>query len=84
MSRFNAILLLALAVFVSPAFSDDAPTSTTTRARIVGPMPPPQGPSVYPQNPPENEDIDPATGLSRSTVVQPLRELSSPPGSQPV
>jgi len=83
MSRFNAILLLAIAVFVSPAFSDDAPASTTTRARIVGPMPAPQGPVVYPRNPPENEDIDPATGLSRSTVVHPLRELPSPSNAQP-
>jgi len=83
MSRFNAILLLALAVFVSPAFSDDAPTSTTTRARIVGPMPAPQGPAIYPQVAPQNEDIDPATGLSRSTVVRPLHELPPAPGPRP-
>ncbi len=82
MSRFNAILLLALAVFVSPAFSDDAPTSTTTRARIEGPLSPPQGPQVFPRNPPANDqDIDPDTGLSRSTVVRPLREFPSLPGT---
>jgi len=46
-------------------------------------MPAPQGPVVYPRNPPENEDIDPATGLSRSTVVHPLRELPSPSNAQP-
>ena len=58
---------------MSPAFSADAPTSTTTRARIVGPLPPP-----VPQ-----EEIDPETGLSRSTVVRPLRDLPPPPDVAP-
>ena len=84
MSRFNAILLLVLATVVSPAFSADEPTSTTTRARIVGPMPPPQGPAIYPERPPQEEDIDPATGLSRSTVVRPLRAFPPPPNTSPV
>ena len=46
-------------------------------------MPAPQGPAIYPQGPPENEDIDPATGLSRSTVVRPLNALPPPPGTRP-
>jgi outer membrane PBP1 activator LpoA protein len=86
MSRFNAILLLALAAFVSPAFSDDAPDSTTTRARIVRPLPPPQGEVLRPGNvaPPQPQpaDIDPETGLARSTVVRPLREFPAPPGAR--
>ncbi len=85
MSRFNAILLLAFAALVWPAFSADTPSSTTTRARIIGPLPPPQAA----QPAPGDDDIDPATGLSRSTVVRPLREVAPPPGpvvpgSQPV
>jgi len=77
MSRFNAILLLALAVFVSPAFSADTPTSTTTRARIIGPQPPQPVAEGQPGSP--DNDIDPATGLSRSTEVHPLREAPAPP-----
>jgi len=50
MSRFTAILSLAFASMVSPAFSADAPPGTTF-------LP---------------DDIDPATGLARSTVVRPL------------
>jgi len=74
MSRFTAVFLATLAVFVSPAFSADAPTSTTTRARIIGPLPPP-----VPQ-----DEIDPETGLSRSTVVRPLRDLPAAPMAAPV
>jgi outer membrane PBP1 activator LpoA protein len=69
MSRFNAILLLAIASWVLPAFSADEPSSTTTRARIIG-------------NPPAQEsadDIDPATGLARSSVVRPLRDVPQVP-----
>jgi outer membrane PBP1 activator LpoA protein len=84
MSRFNAILLLALACFVPPAFSDDAPDSTTTRARIVRPLPPPQGEVVRPENAPRPGDIDPETGFARSTVVRPLREFPPPPGNRPI
>jgi outer membrane PBP1 activator LpoA protein len=76
MSRFNAILLFALTVLVSPAFSADAPTSTTTRARIIGPQPPQP---VQPQPGAPENDIDPQTGLSRSTEVHPLRESPAPP-----
>jgi len=87
MSRFNAILLLAAAVAIaSPAFSDDAPSSTTTRARIIGPQPPqaPQQPPAQPEPPKwTQEEIDPATGLSRSTVVRPLREFPEVPGARP-
>ena len=61
---------------MSPAFSADAPTSTTTRARIIGPQP-------QPQPAPPGDDIDPATGLSRSTVVRPLREFPAPPIQAP-
>ncbi len=56
---------------MSPAFSADAPTSTTTRARIIGPQPQP------------SDDIDPETGLARSTVVRPLREAPAPPLAAP-
>lgn len=56
MSRFNASLLFALVVLVSPAFSAE-PTPGTT-----------------PQ-----EDIDPATGLARSTIVRPLQGVAPPP-----
>ena len=52
MSRFNAILLAAFALQLSPAFSQ--------------------------------EDIDPATGLSRSTVVQPLRDAVPVPEPKPI
>jgi len=87
-SRFHAILLLAATVaFVSPAFSADPPTSTTTRARIIGPQPPqPQQPTAPGEaEPPKwtQEEIDPATGLARSTVVRPLRELPGLPGASP-
>jgi outer membrane PBP1 activator LpoA protein len=86
MSRFNAILLLAAAVAIaSPAFSDDTPSSTTTRARIIGPQPPQAPQSPAQPEPPKwtQEEIDPATGLSRSTVVRPLRDLPEAPGAHP-
>jgi outer membrane PBP1 activator LpoA protein len=70
MSRFNAILLLAIASWVLPAFSADEPSSTTTRARIIGNPPAPQ---------PDDDDIDPATGLARSSVVRPLRDVPPVP-----
>jgi uncharacterized protein len=62
MSRFTAILFLAFASMVSPAFSADAPPGTTF-------LP---------------EDIDPATGLSRSTVVRPLGEAVPVPDARRV
>ena len=86
MSRFNAILLLAAAFAVAPpAFPDDAPQSTTTRARIIGPQAPqPVPPSAQPEPPKwTQEEIDPATGLARSTVVRPLHELPELPGARP-
>jgi outer membrane PBP1 activator LpoA protein len=70
MSRFNAILLLAIASWVLPAFSADEPSSTTTRARIIGNPPAPL---------PDDDDIDPATGLARSSVVRPLRDVPPVP-----
>lgn len=70
MSRFTAILFLAFASMVSPAFSAEPSPGTTF-------LP---------------EDIDPATGLSRSTVVRPLggavpmpdaRRIMPPPVRRP-
>jgi uncharacterized protein len=63
MSRFNALLLFVLAA-VPPAFS--AEPAIPTRNGEPG--------LVAPQ-----DEIDPATGLSRSTVVRPLREFPPPP-----
>ena len=71
MSRFNAILLLAIVSWVLPAFSAEEPASTTTPARIIGNPPAPQ----------VEDDIDPATGVARSSVVRPLRD--APPPSDP-
>jgi hypothetical protein len=64
MSRFNALLLLFVAAVVSPAFSADPPAGTT------GFGPPPAE---------SRDDIDPATGLARTTVVKPLTDLAPPP-----
>ena len=50
---------------------DAAGTSETTRARIIG-------------NPPQPaDDIDPATGISRSSRVQPLRDAPAAPNPLP-
>jgi outer membrane PBP1 activator LpoA protein len=73
MSRFNAILLLAIMTWISPAFSAETPSSTTTRAQIIGNPPAPQ----------PAEDIDPATGLAPSTVVRPLRDVPPVPDLRP-
>jgi uncharacterized protein len=62
MSRSNAILLVVLVLGVWPAFSADPPAGTTVAS-----------PPGF-----EDDDIDPATGLSRSTVVRPLREYVPP------
>jgi uncharacterized protein len=68
MSRFKALLpLLVFAVLVSPAFSADPPPRTTG----FGPFPPPEAP----------DEIDPDTGLARTTVVRPL--TSVPPVPDP-
>jgi hypothetical protein len=74
MSRFNAILLLAIASWILPAFSADEPASTTTRARIIG-NPPVEAPP---------DDIDPATGVSRSSEVRPLRDAPPIPDRRPI
>lgn len=63
MSRFNAILLFALATLVSPAFSAEPPESTTFPAGV---------------------DIDPATGLARSTVVRPMTGAPPVPEARPI
>jgi uncharacterized protein len=65
MSRFNALLLLFVTSVVSPAFSADPQPGTTTTAQIV----------------PRDDDIDPATGLARSSVVRPL--IGVPPVADP-
>ncbi len=64
MSRFSALLLLFLASMASPAFSADALSGTTR----------PPGREAEPA-----EEIDPATGLSRATIVRPLREAPPVP-----
>ncbi|HZZ94759.1 MAG TPA: penicillin-binding protein activator [Usitatibacter sp.] len=96
MSRFNAVLLVAAFAWAGSAFSDDVPSGTTTRARIVA-----QAPARDPQdasgtsettrariigNPPRPEagDIDPATGISRSSRVQPLRDAPAAPTPIPM
>lgn len=60
MSRCNALLLFLLAA-IPPAFSADPPIPTRNAQEV--PAPP-------------AEEIDPATGLARSTVVRPLREFA--------
>jgi outer membrane PBP1 activator LpoA protein len=60
MSRFNALLLLILFA-IPPAFS--AEPGVATRNIVVAQQAPP-------------DDIDPATGLSRTTVVRPLRDFA--------
>ncbi len=73
MSRFNAILLLAFASTIVPVFSADPPGRTTA----------PHGSQIVDPRIAE-EDIDPATGLSRSSVVRPLRDFPPPPDSRPM
>jgi outer membrane PBP1 activator LpoA protein len=93
MSRLNAILLIAIVSWIGPAFPDDAPSGTTTRARIVGnPAAPARDAEdasgtrsttratiIGPQPPAHADDIDPATGVSRSSEVRPLRDASPLP-----
>jgi outer membrane PBP1 activator LpoA protein len=69
MSRFNAILLAVLALLAVPAFSADPPKGTTTA---------PQPSAV------DVGDIDPATGLARTTVVKPLVDVApvTPPAAR--
>jgi outer membrane PBP1 activator LpoA protein len=64
MSRFKALILVILATLVSPAFSADPPAGTTG----FGPPPPAA-----------RDDIDPATGLARTTVVKPLTDIPAVP-----
>ncbi|MGZ5064990.1 MAG: penicillin-binding protein activator [Usitatibacter sp.] len=65
MSRFNALLLLFVISLVSPAFSADPQPGTTTASPAA----------------PRDDDIDPATGLARSSVVRPLVDV--PPVADP-
>jgi uncharacterized protein len=67
MSRLNAILLVVICLFASPAFSADPPEDTTA--------PPPAAAG--------DDDIDPATGLARDTIVRPLRENGGMPQAGP-
>ncbi|HEY2629454.1 MAG TPA: penicillin-binding protein activator [Usitatibacter sp.] len=69
MSRFNAILLAVLASLVTPAFSADPPTGTTAASASSATIDP--------------VDIDPATGLARSSVVKPLGDMPAVPSSVP-
>ncbi len=64
MSRFSALLLLFLTSLVSSAFSADTPPGTTS-ASLPGFM--------------GEEEIDPATGLARSSVVKPLTGVAPVP-----
>jgi hypothetical protein len=63
MSRLNAILLVVICLFASPAFSADRPVDTTTPT-----------PAMI-----DEPEIDPATGLSRDTIVRPLLENAEMP-----
>jgi outer membrane PBP1 activator LpoA protein len=63
MSRCNALLLSIFLAAVPPAFSAE-PVPATRNTVAAEQEPPP-------------DDIDPATGLSRTTVVKPLRELGA-------
>jgi uncharacterized protein len=69
MSRFNAILLAVLASLVVPAFSADPPTGTTA--------------APAPAATTDANDIDPATGLARTTVVKPLGDVPAVPSVAP-
>jgi hypothetical protein len=64
MSRFSALLLLFFTSMVSPAFSADAQPGTTYLSQ-AGPF--------------SEEEVDPATGLARSSVVKPLVTVPIPP-----
>ena len=65
--RFNALLLF-LAIASAPAFSAEPPPGTTT-------------PAAQPA-PPGGDDIDPATGLARSSVVRPLGDAPPVPDAK--
>ncbi|MGE5094193.1 MAG: penicillin-binding protein activator [Betaproteobacteria bacterium] len=71
MSRSNAILLFAFVLGVWPAFSADPPKGTTAPATRI----------TVPEAPPADDDIDPATGLARSTVVRPYSAIPQAPGN---
>jgi outer membrane PBP1 activator LpoA protein len=74
MSRLNAILLVLAACIASPALSADPPPRTTPPASGAPPAaaPAPAQPGFTP------DDVDPATGLSRSSVVRPLLDPAAP------
>ena len=67
MSRFNALLLFLAIWTVSPAFSADPPQRTT---------------DFGPAAPQPADDIDPATGLARTTVVRPLSNVAPVPDAR--
>ncbi|HXZ49939.1 MAG TPA: penicillin-binding protein activator [Usitatibacter sp.] len=76
MSRLNAILLVVLAFVVPSAFSAGEAASTTAGARAAGAARAGAQPATAAGS---GLDIDPATGLARTTVVRPLREFPAPP-----
>jgi uncharacterized protein len=81
MPRFNAILLAFVVSSIACAFADDAPSREVTRARIVPQAPtPPWAPQPAPS--PQPDDIDPATGISRSSEVKPLRDAAPAPDAR--
>jgi outer membrane PBP1 activator LpoA protein len=92
MSRLNAVLLVALVAWAGSAFSDDVPSGTTTRATIVPPRDAPDAAGTSETtrariigNPPApQDDIDPATGISRSSTVRPLRDAPAAPNPIPL
>jgi len=61
MSRPNALLLAFLVSLATPAFSAEPARGTTNAPLAAAPDP--------------REDVDPATGLARSTVVRPLTDV---------
>lgn len=71
MSRFNALLLFLAIGTVLPAFPADPPQRTPD----FGPAAPPPQPA---------DEIDPATGLARSTTVRPLTGVPPVPGARRV
>lgn len=69
MSRPNALLLAFLVSFATPAFSADPARGTTDASPVAATD--------------TRDDVDPATGLARSTVVRPLSDVPAVRGAPP-
>ena len=69
MSRPNALLLAFLVSLATPAFSAEPTQGTTTNAPAAAAG--------------ARDDIDPATGLARTTVVKPLSEVPTVQDQRP-